>query len=98
MGTGYRKCKLAGWRERWDVYLIDFPAGSEIPTHTDPVPGREHWRANFTLFGDREVFQGKAVIAWGPLVVFRPDITPHSVSRINRHRLVLSFGFTKGGD
>jgi hypothetical protein len=89
-GTGYRKLVLAQGR-RWDLYVIDYPAGTSIPTHVDPVPGRRHWRANLVVWGER-TFQGDAVLRVGPLVVFRPDVTPHSVVTVKRRRLVLSFG------
>jgi len=89
-GTGYWKLRLAQGRF-WDLYLIDYPPGTEIPVHTDPVPGRSHWRANLRLFGE-DRFEGTAVFRLGPLIVFRPDITPHSVARVSRRRMLLSFG------
>ena len=89
-GTGYRKLLLAQGRH-WDLYVLDYPAGTAIPTHTEPVPGRRHWRANLVVRGER-TFQGDAVLRLGPLVVFRPDVTPHSVGRVARRRVVLSFG------
>jgi hypothetical protein len=89
-GTGYRKLLLAQGR-RWDLYVLDYPAGSSIPVHTDPVPGRRHWRANLVLLGER-TFEGDAVVRVGPLVVFRPDVTPHAVARVTRRRVVLSLG------
>jgi hypothetical protein len=89
-GTGYRKLLLAQGR-RWDLYVLDYPRGTSIPTHVDPVPGRRHWRANLVLWGERS-FQGAAVLRIGPLVVFRPDVTPHAVEQVTRRRVVLSFG------
>lgn len=32
-----------------DCYILKYPEGSEIPPHTDPVPGRKHWRMNVVL-------------------------------------------------
>jgi hypothetical protein len=89
-GTGYRKLLLAQGK-RWDLYVLDYPPGTFIPTHTDPVPGRRHWRANLVLWGER-AFQGDAIVRVGPLVIFRPDVTPHSVATVARRRLVLSLG------
>jgi hypothetical protein len=89
-GTGYRKLLLARGR-RWDLYLLDYPAGTSIPTHVDSVPGRRHWRANLVLRGER-AFAGDAVLRVGPFVVFRPDVMPHAVKTVARRRLVLSFG------
>lgn len=88
--TGYRKLLLAQGA-RWDIYLLDYPPGTAIPTHVDPVPGRKHWRANLVVWGER-AFQGDAALRVGPLVVFRPDITPHAVARVERRRIVLSLG------
>jgi len=89
-GTGYRKLPLAQGK-RWDLYVIDYPPGTSIPTHVDAVPGRRHWRANLVLWGER-TFRGDAVVRLGPLVVFRPDVAPHAVDRVARRRVVLSFG------
>jgi hypothetical protein len=89
-GTGYRKL-LLGQGARWDLYVLDYPPGTAIPTHVDPVPGCRHWRANLVLWGER-AFEGRASLRAGPLVVFRPDVTPHSVATVRRRRVVLSFG------
>jgi hypothetical protein len=89
-GTGYRKLLLAQGR-RWDLWVIDYPVGTSIPSHVDPVPGRAHWRANLRLVGE-DAFEGEAVVRLGPLVVFRPDVSPHAVSRVTRRRVLLSFG------
>jgi len=89
-GTGYRKLLVAKGR-RWDLYVLDYPVGTSIPTHVDPVPGRRHWRVNLRIWGD-DVFEGDAALHLGPLVVFRPDVTPHSVTKVGRRRVVLSFG------
>jgi hypothetical protein len=90
-GTGYRKLLLAQGR-RWDLYVLDYPPSTSIPTHVDPVPGRRHWRANLVVWGER-AFEGNALLRLGPLVVFRPDVTPHAVMRVSRRRVVLSLGF-----
>jgi hypothetical protein len=89
-GTGYRKLLLAEGK-RWDLYVIDYPRGTSIPTHVDPVPGRRHWRANLVLWGER-AYEGDVVMRLGPLVVFRPDVMPHGVATVSRRRLVLSLG------
>jgi hypothetical protein len=88
--TGYRKLLLARGG-RWDLYVLDYPPGTSIPTHTDPVEGRKHWRANLVLWGER-AFEGDAALRVGPLVVFRPDVMPHGVATVERRRVVLSFG------
>jgi hypothetical protein len=89
-GTGYRKLLLAQGR-RWDLYVIDYPPGTSIPRHVDPVAGRQHWRANLRLWGE-DAFDGEAVFRLGPLVVFRPDVMPHAVATVRRRRVLVSFG------
>src|SRR5579859_3158031 len=89
-GTGYRKLLLAQG-SCWDLYLLDYPPGTAIPVHIDPVLGHRHWRANLVLRGE-QTFAGEATLQLGPLVVFRPDVTPHGVDRVSRRRIVLSFG------
>jgi hypothetical protein len=91
-GTGYRKLRL-GQGADWDLWVIDYPPGTSIPRHVDPVPGRKHWRVNLRLRGE-DLYDGAAAWRLGPLVVFRPDVMPHAVRTTARRRLVLSFGFT----
>lgn len=91
-GSGYRKMLLASSsRLRFDAYVIDYPPGTHVPSHTDAVKGRRHFRANLVLRGD-QTFEGEAIFKLGPLVVFRPDIAPHAVARVTRRRIVLSVG------
>jgi hypothetical protein len=92
-GTRYRKLLLAHGRS-WDLYVIDIAAGTSIPTHVDRVSGRRHWRMNLRLLGD-DGFRGKAALRLGPLVVFRPDITPHSMDKVARRVVLLSCGFAR---
>jgi len=89
-GTGYKKLLVAQGRH-WDLYVLDYPAGTSIPTHLDPVPGRRHWRANLVVWGER-AFEGDTVLRVGPFVVFRPDVMPHAVTTVRRRRIVLSLG------
>lgn len=92
-GTGYfKKLLLQGpW---FDLWLLKYPVGTQIPVHTDPVPGKRHYRLNIVLKGE-QAFKGNAIFRWGPVVLFRPDITPHYVSEVSRERLVLSFGWVR---
>lgn len=92
-GTGYLKKLLLGGAF-WDLWLIKYPVGTEVPVHTDPVPGKRHYRLNVVLWGEQK-YKGDAIFKFGPVVYFRPDITPHSVSTVRRTRYVLSLGWTK---
>jgi len=92
-GTGYSKLLLHQGR-RWDLYLLRYPPGASVPPHRDPLPGREHWRANLLLWGE-DVFRGDAWLRLPRLVVFRPDVTEHEVAPVARLRLVLSLGWAR---
>lgn len=93
--TGYQKlCLINFWF--FDMYLLKYPTGSSIPKHTDPVPGKRHWRLNYEL---RKARRGGNFncsgnyFRLGRLYVFRSDILQHEVSTIQEgSRLVLSIG------
>lgn len=93
-GTGYRKLRL--WQSKKlssDAWLVDYPPHTHIPTHTDPVPGRKHFRVNILLWGQNN-FQGKTIFSTKRIKFFRPDISPHSVEEVSRRRLIFSIGWT----
>ena len=98
-GSGYFK-RLLGCGQflsiPWDLYLIKFPEGSFINTHTDPVqPGDEHYRLNIVVKGaEGGKFHGRTLYETKRVKLFRPDIEPHWVSEVEKGtRYVLSFGF-----
>jgi hypothetical protein len=37
-------------------------------------------------------YHGDYLFKWKRIVLFRPDIMPHSVERVTEKRLILSFG------
>jgi hypothetical protein len=88
-GTGYRKMRLAGGAS-WDLHLLDYPPGTSVPRHTDPVPGKTHIRFNLRLLGD-DAFVGRPLLRVGRLVIFRSDRS-HAVRTVTRRRVVASFG------
>lgn len=81
----------------FDVYLLKFPQYSHIPVHTDTVDSGKHYRMNIILkhaeiggefITDDSIYNGSRI------KLFRPDETPHSVSRVERGtRYVLSIGW-----
>lgn len=100
--SGYGKMLIAESANRilpFDIYLLKYPQGSEIPEHTDPVPKRRHVRINLVLKKARTggvfsctdpIFQTKR------LNIFFSD-RPHQVSRIEEgSRLLLSIGILIG--
>lgn len=91
--SGYRKMCLFQFNKS-DCYLIHYPVGSSIPTHTDPVPTHKHYRFNLRLLGE-DAYVGDYIFKIGRLIFFRPDIMPHSVKQVSSERYILSFGFVK---
>jgi len=95
-GTGYLKYLLIAGYFCY-LYLLKFPTRSYVPEHTDPVPGVRHIRLNIILRhaneGGEFKCEGKLLINWSRVKLFRPDIQKHSVSRVKKgERLVLSLG------
>ncbi len=96
LGTGYRKMTLF-MNELWDCHLIHCKQEALLHKHTDPVPGRKHFRLNVVLWpaavGGK--FRCAGAVTVGPFTLFRPDIMPHEVTRVQRgNRVVLSIGWT----
>ena len=92
-GTGYRKLPLLHGKS-WDSYLIDYPSQAHVPMHTDPVPGKQHFRLNILLWGE-DNFQGQTIFSTKRIKLFRPDIVPHSVEKVSRRRIVFSVGWVQ---
>lgn len=99
--SGYDKMLLAGarWPLKFDLYLLKFPTGSEIPPHTDPVTESRHYRLNIVL---KNAIEGGEFICKDPifetrrLKLFRPDVSEHQVTKIIKgQRLLLSLGWLR---
>ena len=99
--SGYDKMLLCGafWPIKFDVYLLKFPKGSEIPPHTDHVKDGQHYRLNIVL---KKADIGGEFICASPLFetkrikLFRPDISKHQVSKVEKgNRYILSIGWIK---
>lgn len=99
-GTGYEKCLLLTglWPMPFDLYLLRYRAGQGIPPHTDPTPGKRHYRANLVLTQG----QGGKFVCADPLYtserlhVFRSDLSVHAVEPVtNGTRYVLSLGWLR---
>lgn len=99
--SGYDKMLLLTgyWPLPFDMYLLRFPTGSEIPPHVDQVSSGRHFRLNLLL---RRAKSGGEFICQDPLYqsrrikYFRPDISQHSVSKVLAgSRLLLSIGWIR---
>jgi hypothetical protein len=100
--SGYGKMLIAesaNYLLPFDIYLLKYPEGSEIPEHTDPVPKRRHVRINLVL---KKAKRGgmfsctDAIFGSKRLNIFFSD-RPHQVSKIEEgSRLILSIGMLVG--
>jgi hypothetical protein len=99
--SGYNKMLLCGawWPVKFDVYLLKFPQGSEIPPHTDQVGTAAHYRLNIVL---KHAHQGGEFMCKNPIFetrrikFFRPDQSEHQVSKVIKgSRYVLSIGWLR---
>jgi len=88
------------WPLPFDSYLIRYPEGSEIPTHTDPVQAGRHYRLNIILKSSKsggEFVCAMPLFSTKRIKLFRPDACEHSVTRVvGGSRYVLSVGWVLG--
>ncbi len=113
-GTGYEKHDLTSetaleWLiaralgelndpDEYDAWLLRYPPGSEIPSHTDPaIDGMCHVRFNAIVSageGGLLTLDGTPVsLEDGDAYIFRPDLVVHSVAKVTvGPRLLLSVG------
>lgn len=87
------------WPLPFDVYVLRFRAGSEIPPHTDPVATGRHYRCNIVL---KRAQEGGEFVCAAPIFAsrrikfFRPDACEHSVTRVLKGtRYVFSIGWVR---
>lgn len=99
--SGYEKMLLcfAYWPIKFDIYLLRFKVGSEIPPHVDPIASGKHYRLNIIL---KSAIEGGDFICIDPIYeskrikLFRPDMSEHRVTRIIQgSRYLLSIGWVK---
>lgn len=85
--------------DMWDAYFLRYPNGSYIPPHKDDTAfGRtKHMRLNALISkpddGGVLVIDDKAIkLNEGDAVIFTPNLSAHSVSKVVGERLVFSVG------
>ena len=99
--TGYEKMLLATakWPRPFDLYLLRFSVGHEVPPHTDKVSVGEHHRLNIILKHAKkggEFICSNTIYESSSIKYFRPDKAEHQVTKIiNGNRYVLSLGWVK---
>lgn len=98
-GTGYDKLLLLvnPFIIPFDLYLLRFPDGTEIPPHRDPVTGKRHFRLNIILKRARaggEFSCEAPIFETKRIKLFRSDLSLHSVTKVEGGtRYVLSLGW-----
>ena len=98
-GTGYDKLLILvnPLLIPFDLYLLRFPDGTEIPPHRDPVTGRRHYRLNLILWKPRaggEFVCEDPIFETKRIKIFRSDLSTHSVTKVEGGtRYVLSLGW-----
>ena len=100
--TGYDKMLLATAKRiplPFDLYLLKFGVGSEIPPHKDPVEVGEHYRLNIVLKKAKEggdFICSETLWQTSRIKYFRSDISEHAVSKVTvGTRYVLSLGWLR---
>jgi len=99
--TGYEKLLLLAnsFVLPFDCYLLRYRKGAEIPEHTDPVTDKKHYRLNVVLKHARdggEFVCSDPIFERSRIKIFRPDQSPHGVSRVNDGtRYVFSLGWVR---
>ena len=88
-----------GWPLKFDLYLLKFNKGSDVPPHIDKVEDGEHFRLNLILWAARKggnFFCEHTVFESKRIKLFRPDLYTHSVTEIKHGvRIVLSLGWIR---
>lgn len=84
---------------RLSVYLVRYSAGHEIVPHVDMVSEGRLYKLNCVLVkpgaGGEFICERNIFNLFGRLILFRPDLYRHRVSKIERgRRWLLSFALT----
>lgn len=91
--SGYER--LTFINTKWvDLHLIRYPIGIGIPKHKDIIPNKNHYRLNVRLIGPDNFECEKVIFKFWRFICFRPDLYIHSVTPVERKRLVLSIGWS----
>ncbi|RBP48946.1 hypothetical protein [Arenicella xantha] len=89
----------AAWPLAFDMYLLRFSVGDEIPPHQDQVNNGEHHRVNIILKHAKEgglFICHDAIYDSSRIKYFRPDQSVHQVTKIIQgSRYVFSIGWNR---
>jgi hypothetical protein len=81
---------------RLAINLVTYSEGHRVPRHLDMIESGRYYKLNFILVNAKRggVFETEAVIfsLFNRIILFRPDLYDHSVSKIEKgKRVLLSF-------
>ena len=98
--SGLVKNRVLFQSRRLSVYLVRYSAGHRVVPHVDMVSEGRLYKLNLVLSkpaSGGEFRCERSLLNWfGRVVLFRPDLYQHSVSRIERgNRWLLSFALTR---
>jgi hypothetical protein len=84
------------------VYLVRYSPGHRVVPHVDMVSAGRLYKLNCVLVKPEtggEFHCERSIFNWfGRIILFRPDLYRHSVSRIERgNRWLLSFALNRSG-
>lgn len=96
---GKVKNRILFQSKRLNVYLVRYSAGHEIVPHVDMVSEGRLYKLNFVLVKPRDggefICEKNIFNLFGRVILFRPDLYRHRVSKIERgRRWLLSFALT----
>ncbi len=98
--SGLVKNRVLFQSRRLSVYLVRYSAGHQIIPHVDMVSEGRLYKLNLVLVkpktGGEFRCERNLFNCFGRIILFRPDLYQHSVSRIERgNRWLLSFALTR---
>lgn len=75
---------------RLTINLVTYPQGHRVMRHNDPMGSGRYYKLNIVLKKPRQggVFEADGTL-FDRIVLFRPDLHEHSVSRIEQGKRVL---------
>lgn len=98
--TANVKTRILFHGQRLSIYLVRYPEGHKVVPHVDMISGGQLYKLNCVLrkpkAGGEFICEKNIFDLFGRLVLFRPDLHQHQVSKIERgSRWLLSFALTR---
>lgn len=96
------KTRILFRSRRLNIYLVRYSEGHKVVPHVDMIAEGRLYKLNCVLMqpsqGGRFICEKNLLNLFGRVILFRPDLYRHQVSRIERgNRWLLSFALTTLG-